>query len=1052
MRILKIELENINSLKGTWSIDFTDPAYARNHDIFVIHGPTGAGKTTLLDAITLALYGRTPRLEAVNDGVAGNELMTRGTGMCRATVTYQCKRGVFTSTFQQNRANGRASGRLQIPSYQIVKDDGTVFDTGKSPRALAEKTQEIIQLDYDQFCRSIMLAQGEFSRFLKSTSRERAQILEKLTGTGRYRQIAQAVHARFSDLDRRFDSVKEEKERMEKLVLTEDAEKELNAKADSLQSEYNAAEKELSRIQKDITSYDTLEKLEQGVKSAQLAVEKSAREASAFSDDERRLLRAESARDCAESFASFSALRTADERDRAASAASEKERDALSVSAKEAASREAEAAERFSALEKELVALRSVWTGVRALDVQISAAEKTSADAVFRRKASEKALSEAESALAALSEAISVLAAEKTALDSYIAGHAIDETLPEIIARAETLSASVKEHADKRMHLQLELDKAEKDAVEAALLSEKANAELSEIEEAIQAFVSKESLFIVRELQKQLTAGNPCPVCGVPYKTQDVGRELPAGSAQPAADGEQAAASREAEKSRELALSSAELSSRYEEAEARALQAQKKAEAASSALELLKSRLSETESAVAASLSQIQDALSPWNVTVSEETVASALALLRKQSALWQQKQAGATENARLTAEKEAARASHQQQLTERSEELASLTEAEQHALSEEASLRDRRRAMFGEKDVDAEEREKNDALQEAKRLSDMASERFRTEKESLARVEAQLEQLTASVSERQEKLSSAQSAFQKRLSANGIADEEAYLAARMDEQEFSALQNRRDAIKRAQVQAEAALAEAVRSHDDYKAHASLTTPKETLLTEQNEVLVRREQAHVSLVDVQMQLKTNDDNRENARRVERDYDAIQKEHALWKQMKDFVGVKSGDDFSEFVQSIAFNRLLFVTNKNLYGITGRYRIVQKTPGSLDFAIDDAYCTDVRSVSNLSGGEQFLVSLSLALGISEFASHAVRVDSLFLDEGFGTLSGDLLTEAINALKNLQKDGKMLGIITHVDTVIHEIDQRIEVRQTTGGHSVLIGAGITGPGASC
>ncbi|MDE5613243.1 MAG: hypothetical protein K2I74_01160, partial [Treponemataceae bacterium] len=80
------------------------------------------------------------------------------------------------------------------------------------------------------------------------------------------------------------------------------------------------------------------------------------------------------------------------------------------------------------------------------------------------------------------------------------------------------------------------------------------------------------------------------------------------------------------------------------------------------------------------------------------------------------------------------------------------------------------------------------------------------------------------------------------------------------------------------------------------------------------------------------------------------------------------------------------------------------------------------------------------------VSEFASRNVRVDSLFLDEGFGTLSGDLLTEAINALKNLQKDGKMLGIITHVQDVINEIDQRIEVRQTSGGHSVLAGSGIS------
>ena len=92
----------------------------------MIHGPTGAGKTTLLDAITLALYGRTPRLEAINNGEGGNELMTRGTGVCRAAVTYSCKKGIFLSEFQQKRANSKASGKLQKASYIITKlADGT---------------------------------------------------------------------------------------------------------------------------------------------------------------------------------------------------------------------------------------------------------------------------------------------------------------------------------------------------------------------------------------------------------------------------------------------------------------------------------------------------------------------------------------------------------------------------------------------------------------------------------------------------------------------------------------------------------------------------------------------------------------------------------------------------------------------------------------------------------------------------------------------------------------------------------------------------------------
>ena len=163
-------------------------------------------------------------------------------------------------------------------------------------------------------------------------------------------------------------------------------------------------------------------------------------------------------------------------------------------------------------------------------------------------------------------------------------------------------------------------------------------------------------------------------------------------------------------------------------------------------------------------------------------------------------------------------------------------------------------------------------------------------------------------------------------------------------------------------------------------------------------------------------------------------------------MNKWAGQREGADLSVFVQSLAFSSLLRLTNKNLFGITNRYKVVQKSPASLDFEMQDIFFDEPRSIANLSGGEKFLVSLSFALGISEFASRNVRVDSLFLDEGFGTLSGELLTEAINALKNLQKDGKMLGIITHVQDVINEIDQRIEVKPVSGGHSILIGSGIS------
>ena len=96
--------------------------------------------------------------------------------------------------------------------------------------------------------------------------------------------------------------------------------------------------------------------------------------------------------------------------------------------------------------------------------------------------------------------------------------------------------------------------------------------------------------------------------------------------------------------------------------------------------------------------------------------------------------------------------------------------------------------------------------------------------------------------------------------------------------------------------------------------------------------------------------------------------------------------------------------------------------------------------------MSGGEKFIISLSFALGIADLASQNVRVDSLFLDEGFGTLSGKPLIDAIDALKSLQDKGKMLGVISHIPEVIKQFDQRIKAEPSTNGTSILSGSGVT------
>lgn len=190
MRLIELRLKNLNSLKGEWHIDFSDDAFL-NEGIFAITGQTGAGKTTILDAICLALYSQTPRLGDITG--SSNEIMTQGTGECSAEVIIEIDAKRYQCSWYQHRAHKKAKGNLLPIKHEISEvKSGKILEEKKSKTSAY--IQELIGMDFSQFTRSIMLAQGSFAAFLKSDIGDRAAILEKITGTAIYAKISLNVH------------------------------------------------------------------------------------------------------------------------------------------------------------------------------------------------------------------------------------------------------------------------------------------------------------------------------------------------------------------------------------------------------------------------------------------------------------------------------------------------------------------------------------------------------------------------------------------------------------------------------------------------------------------------------------------------------------------------------------------------------------------------------------------------------------------------------------------------------------------------------------------
>jgi exonuclease SbcC len=187
MKILSLRFENINSLKGSWKLDFTQEPFD-NNGLFAITGPTGAGKTTILDAICLALYHQTPRLMVSK---TQNQLMTRFTSHCMAEVEFEVKGQGYRAFWSQKRARNKVDGNLLEPVAELAKLNGTIL--AEKLKTVRSSISELTGLDFSRFTKSMMLSQGEFAAFLNADARERSQLLEQLTGTEIYGQISKQV-------------------------------------------------------------------------------------------------------------------------------------------------------------------------------------------------------------------------------------------------------------------------------------------------------------------------------------------------------------------------------------------------------------------------------------------------------------------------------------------------------------------------------------------------------------------------------------------------------------------------------------------------------------------------------------------------------------------------------------------------------------------------------------------------------------------------------------------------------------------------------------------
>lgn len=259
MRILSIEINNLASLEGYTKIDFTEEPLA-SAGIFSITGPTGAGKSTLLDALCLALYSKTPRyLQGKEIGievedVRGNKInqgdvrgiLRDGTAEGFSKVAFVGVDGQrYKATWSVRRARQQAEGAIQADSIQIESLETGRVIASKKTEALKE-IERVIGLNFDQFTRSVLLAQGDFSAFLKANKDDKSSLLEKLTGTQIYSEISVGIYEHHKNVKTELDKLQVQADGVESLTELE---------IDGLKEEQNDLTESTKILEAQVTQY-----------------------------------------------------------------------------------------------------------------------------------------------------------------------------------------------------------------------------------------------------------------------------------------------------------------------------------------------------------------------------------------------------------------------------------------------------------------------------------------------------------------------------------------------------------------------------------------------------------------------------------------------------------------------------------------------------------------------------------------------------------------------------------------------------------------------------
>jgi len=1077
MRILQVRFKNLNSLVGEWLIDFTHPAFISD-GIFAITGPTGAGKTTILDALCLGLYGRTPRLNRVSKGA--NEIMSRQTGECFAEVTFETQAGRFRCHWSQHRSRRKSDGELQAPKHEIANAlTGEIFES--KLRGVADQIEAATGMDFDRFTRSMLLAQGGFAAFLQAAADERAPILEQITGTEIYSQISIRVHELHRDAQEKLKLMQAETAGIQLLSL--DEENTLELQVESLEQDEKQLREGVAEVTQAVDWLNRIKALNESLKTIseqeaqwQLAFDQ-------FAPDRVKLVKAQLAASLDGQYATLQSLRDEQLKDQKRLVEYQEVlpslNDALSTHRNAHHEKEQQVAMHKAVLNEErplIQLIRQMDQQINTLNQQIQDFTLQCTHELSKIDQDQQTLKKLQALLDAASRQLDGVHQyrEKQAADEWLVSGltGIEQQLNGLLAQHERIAQQVIAQstaerlvgdAEKAYHQRLkDVEQRQTSLDQVSQQLQQARSELAELLDGklLREYrQEKETLFremaflkkiaALEEHRTRLEDGQPCPLCGAKEHPYAEGNIPTADAVEEriqcletlirSAEEKEAEISARGSEEGQARVKLSECQHQLQLAEVAKHSAEKERTELSEVLEVNRAQLLEHQ---AKALAQLR-LLGISSLEYSE--IPLQLKALQVRLNQWQQQDV-----LQSKLEKEI------YDLQSKIQSQKAIIETQQTVLLDKQGKREslvtardllflERAERYGDRIPDAEEQRLQHAVSLAESAEKAARDAYAESVERFGRLHAQIEALQKDTEQREKELAELDVEFIQALQSQHFVDERAYLEAKRPSSERNAWTEKAQALDAQNTQIQTRKEDCCLRLAEEEAKKLTDEPMEGLQVQLDEQTKALHSLSELLATSRHRLRENASAKLRIQEKRQAIDAQQIECRRWGNLHQLIGSSDGKKYRNFAQGLTFEMMIVYANRQLQKMTDRYLLIRDSVQPLELNVLDNYqAGEIRSTKNLSGGESFIVSLSLALGLSQMASKNVRVDSLFLDEGFGTLDEEALETALETLSSLHQDGKMIGIISHVAALKERISTQINIIPQTGGRSRIVGAG--------